>query len=142
MTPGRLFLYGTLMAGHGHRVARRLHDVLAPGGAAQVSGRLVAIPNPGGWYPALLAGAGVVRGMVHAADGLDAALLADLDAYEQVVRVGAGYRRAEVMVAGVGPAMAYVWQGALPPGAVALEEGDFAAFLARTGQRPYGAQLS
>lgn len=136
----RLFLYGTLMAGQPHTLARRLHAALGVGVQAQVAGRMVAIPDPDGWYPAVVPGQGHAKGMVHAADGLDDALWAALDAYEQVVATGAGYRRRDVAVAGVGLAQAYVWQGALPEGALTLEEGDFAAFLAKTGQRAFGSR--
>ena len=130
----RLFLYGTLMAGQPHALARRLHAALGPGERAWVAGAMVAIPDPGGWYPALVAGGrGRAWGKVHGADGVDAALWAALDAYEQVVTAGPGYVRRVVL----GDAQAYVWQGALPQGAVALEDGDFAAFLARTGERSY-----
>jgi gamma-glutamylcyclotransferase (GGCT)/AIG2-like uncharacterized protein YtfP len=133
----RLFLYGTLMAGNGHSLARRLHDVLGPGQAAQVEGRMFVIPDPDGWYPALVPGEGCwVRGMVHAACGLDEALWTALDAFEE------GYLRRDVIVEGGGCAQAYVWPDALPDGALALADGDFLAFLRRTGQRPYGAQDS
>jgi hypothetical protein len=80
--------------------------------------------------------------MVHRAHGLYDALLAALDGYEEVVETGPGYRRVEVAVSGAGPAQAYIWQGALPGGARPVAEGDFAAFLSRTGQRSYGAQDS
>lgn len=138
----RLFLYGTLMAGQPHPLARRLHAVLGPGESGEIAGRMFAVPDPGGWYPAVVSGEGVARGMVHCADGLDDALLAALDAYEEVVATGPGYRRVEVVVPGVGLTQAYLWQGALPDGALALEEGDFAAFLLRKGQRAFGAQDS
>jgi gamma-glutamylcyclotransferase (GGCT)/AIG2-like uncharacterized protein YtfP len=140
--PVRLFLYGTLMAGQPHPLARRLRAVLGPGEPVVIGGRMFAVPDPLGWYPVVVPGDGIACGMVHRADGLDDAMLAALDAYEEVVATGAGYRRIEVAVPGVGPAQAYVWQGALPEGALALEDGDFAAFLACSGRRAFGAQDS
>lgn len=138
----RLFLYGTLMVGQPNALARRLHAVLGPGEPGGIVGRMFAVPDPLGWYPAVVSGEGIVRGMVHRADGIDGAMLAALDAYEEVVATGAGYRRVEVAVSSGGAAQAYVWQGALPEGALALEDGDFAAFLACSGQRAFGAQDS
>jgi hypothetical protein len=127
------------MAGQGHALARRLHDVLGEGRPGQVAGAMFAIPDPEGWYPALVLGArGMTRGVFHQAYGLDTGLLAALDDYEQVVESGAGYRRRDVPVVDLGLAQAYIWQGTLPEGALALEDGDFAAFLARTGQRAFG----
>lgn len=137
-----LFLYGTLMAGQPHPLARRLHAVLGPGEPGVIAGRMFALRDPLGWYPAVVSGEGVVCGMVHRADGLDDALLAALDAYEEVVATGPGYRRVEVIVSDGALAQAYLWHGALPDGARPVAEGDFAAFLSRTGQRPYGAQPS
>jgi gamma-glutamylcyclotransferase (GGCT)/AIG2-like uncharacterized protein YtfP len=132
----RLFFYGTLMAGLDHPLARSWHGALAPGEPGRVAGRLFAIADPQGWYPALLPGEGWVRGMAHRLlPAFDAAMLAAMDHYE-----GAEYRRLPmpVMLAeGEAMAQAYAWQGALPTGAVALEDGDFAAFLARSGEAPY-----
>lgn len=132
----RLFFYGTLMAGLGHPLARGWHGALSAGEAGWVRGRLWAIPDPEGWYPALLPGQGRVRGMVHRPlAGFDAGMQAAMDRYE-----GEAYRRLPlpVMLAeGEVSAQAYVWQGALPEGAVALEDGDCAAFLTQSGETAY-----
>lgn len=132
----RLFFYGTLMAGLDHPVAREWHQALSAGEKGWVEGRLWAIPDPAGWYPALLPGEGRVTGMVHhPLAAFDAGMLVAMDRYE-----GEAYRRLPVtvmMASGTVSAQAYVWQRALPEGAVALEDGDFAAFLARSGEQAY-----
>jgi len=132
----RLFFYGTLMAGLGHPLARGWHAALSVGEMGWVEGRLWGIPDPEGWYPALLPGEGRVKGMVYRPlAGFDAGMLAAMDRYE-----GEAYRRVPVTVAlasGVVTAQTYVWQGALPADAVALEDGDFAAFLTRSGEIAY-----
>lgn len=136
--PDRLFLYGTLLQGTCSAVAVRLHRHLAPGRPGWVQGRLHAIPDPGGWYPALVPGEGIVRGMVHdVRPTFDADLLAVLDAYEAVSTDGRGEYRREPVTAMTdeGPlvAEAYVYNMALPAGARAVPEGDFPAFLAAGG---------
>ena len=135
----RFFFYGTLMAGSGNEVARAVHGRLGPGVAAVVSGKLYGIPDPQGWYPALVTGAGgVVRGFVHeAAPDFTEADLAALDGYE-----GAEYRRCAVeVVLGDGArvmAQSYVWMGPLPEGAEVIAGGDFAAFIAERDLRAFG----
>lgn len=136
--PERLFLYGTLMAGHRHHLARRLHEVLGPGREAALAGVMYAVPDEEGVYPLVIPGAGTVHGTVHDAAGLSDALWAELDAYEQVVTHGDGYARRAVTLASGERAQAYLWQGALPPGAMPVAQGDFATFLARTGWRAFG----
>ncbi|WP_206238033.1 gamma-glutamylcyclotransferase family protein [Novosphingobium terrae] len=132
----RLFFYGTLMAELGHPLAREWHAALSAGEKGWVEGRLWALPDPQGWYPALVPGEGRVMGTVHCPlAAFDAAMLAAMDRYE-----GEAYRRLPVTVrvaSGEIAAQAYVWQEALPEGAVALEDGDFAAFLARSGEQAY-----
>ena len=135
-----LFFYGTLMAGSGNAVARGVHGRLLPGVAGTVAGRVYGIADPGGWYPALVMGEGVVRGFVHeAAPDFTEADLAALDGYE-----GAEYRRCAVeVVLGDGArvmAQAYVWMGPLPEGAVVIAGGDFAAFIAERGLRACGGR--
>jgi len=74
------FFYGTLIAGHDNPACAAAHRHLGQGVTGYVAGVLWAIPDPGGWYPALLAGDGRVRGVVYPGlDGLDVAML---DAYE------------------------------------------------------------
>ena len=139
-----LFLYGTLMHGSDNPVAAALHAILAPGLAAQACGLLFAIPDPAGWYPAFLPDpvGGAVHGMVHGTvhcglPAFGAAALPTLDAYEDCRPGGTGeYRREPVTIrAGrqVVAAHTYVYNAALPVGAVPIPSGDFRAFLAATG---------
>ncbi|WP_282599712.1 gamma-glutamylcyclotransferase family protein [Novosphingobium sp. SG707] len=131
----RFFFYGTLMAGMGNRHERAAHALLDKGRAASARGRLYAVPDPAGWYPALQPGAGVVRGMVHrAGPRFDARALARMDVYE-----GREYRRGTVRL-GKATACAYIWRGPLPRGACRIACGDFRVWLAaRRGRRAYGA---
>ncbi|MBC2667495.1 gamma-glutamylcyclotransferase [Novosphingobium flavum] len=135
----RFFLYGTLLAGSGNGVATDLHRKLAPGSPAEARGSLFAVPDPDGWYPALMHDpeGGPVRGVMHETlPPFSEADLAALDAYE-----GADYVRAEIPVEDGGltfMAHAWVWAGALPSGAEPVPDGDFAAFLMRRGLRGFG----
>lgn len=133
-----LFFYGTLMAGNGGAAAQAAHRVLGPGLPARTPGALHAIPDPEGWYPALVDGEGWVCGMVHAAtSGFGQNHLAALDAYE-----GAEYVRMTITVTTRGgrvEAETYLYAAPLPASAVLLPHGDFARFLAETGATPFGA---
>ncbi|WJS98841.1 gamma-glutamylcyclotransferase family protein [Novosphingobium humi] len=129
------FFYGTLMAGMGNAVAREAHRHLGQGVAAHVAGALYALPDPAGWYPALLPGEGRVYGVVYPVlSGLD---LAALDAYE-----GRDYRRVPLMVSAGAEriaAEAYLWQGVLPQEALSIPDGDFARWLGERGLSAYSA---
>lgn len=128
----RFFFYGTLRGESAHPVARAVHRLLEPLGAARVPGRLFAIADPLGWYPAMVSGEGPVCGALYAAGpGFGPEDLARIDAYE-----GADYAREERHVGGM-TAQVYVWRVALPPGAIPLPHGDFARFLREGGHRPY-----
>lgn len=129
------FFYGTLIAGSGNDHERAAHALMGEGRAQVTRGRLYAVPDPAGWYPALLPGAGIVRGMVHrAGPRFDARALARMDEYE-----GRDYRRGLIRV-GLGMAQAYLWRGALPRGARRIAGGDFHAWLAACrGRRAYRA---
>lgn len=136
--PARLFLYGTLLEGACNAVAVRLHRHLVPGVPGRVAGQLYAIPESQGWYPALVPGSGIVRGMVHAArPDFDADCLAVLDAYEDVRADGLGEYRRDSIVAlideGELVADAYIYNVALPAEARPVPQGDFAAYLAANG---------
>ena len=139
--PDRFFFYGTLMAGSGHPVARRLHVRLQPLGRATVPGALFAIPDPQGWYPALLPGEGQVHGTLHAA-GPDFATqdLAAIDAFEDfdpADPAGSLYCRIALPVSPEGgaavEAQVYRYNRPLPEGALAIPGGDFAAFVRTRG---------
>lgn len=139
----RFFFYGTLMAGSGNAVARAAHARLLAGVPAVAAGGLWAIPDAGGWYPALVLAdgrnsGGAVRGFVHeAGPDFSEGDLAALDAWE-----GAEYRRCGVEAVltdgACVMAQAYVWAGAVPQGGEAIADGDFAAFIAGRGLRAFG----
>ena len=143
----RFFFYGTLIAGNAHPVAERVHACLHDQGPATARGALYAIGESAGWYPILLAGAATVHGRLYAAaPGFGAADLAALDAYEDfdpADPAGSLYVRATIVVADADgafhEAQAYSFNRALPPGALPIPEGDFPAWIAREGLRPYGA---
>ena len=61
------FFYGTLLDGSDNAAARAVHALLAPLGPATVAGRMAAVPDADGWYPALLPGDGLVHGRLFAA---------------------------------------------------------------------------
>lgn len=143
----RFFFYGTLMAGSGNAVARTLHDRLEPLGRAHVRGMLHAVPDPQGWYPALLPGDGRVAGWLHAAGGrFTAADLSALDAYEDIdpaLPEASLYLRRNTWVActdgSMVEAQAYWFNQPLPEGAMPIPSGDFAAFVRAWGMRVFGA---
>lgn len=143
-----LFLYGTLADPAANPVAAALHRLLEPGTPASVAGALYAIPDPAGWYPALLPGIGRrrVHGVVCTCTArFTPADLARLDAYEDCRSddpAGSEYRRGQV-TAYLAPAgrpveaMAYCYARPLPTDGVFLPDGDFAAWLAATGHAPF-----
>lgn len=123
-----LFLYGVLRAAD----AGPLLAGLGPGWSATVPGELWALPDPRGWYPALLPGEGTVQGMLHEAGDVDLAALDAAKAPE--------YRRRDVTVtsgSGELPAMAWLYTADLPDGAEPVPDGDFTAWLADTGRTPF-----
>ena len=126
----RLFLYGTLAAATANPVAAAAHRHLLPLGPAQASGTLHAIPDPAGWYPALVPGIGPVHGHIFAAQAtLD---LAALDAYE-----GPDYCRTEIRLTDGTTAEAWLWQSPLPPGTLLIPHGNFARWLTETGNQAF-----
>jgi gamma-glutamylcyclotransferase (GGCT)/AIG2-like uncharacterized protein YtfP len=146
----RFFFYGTLMADSGSPVAAAAHRLLHDIGPATARGTLHAIREVGvdgeGWYPVLLAGAGPVHGRLYeAAPGFGEADLAALDAYEEFDPrdpAGSLYLRGTIIVTEAGgafhEAQAYSFNRPLPPGAQPIADGDFRAWLAREGLRPFG----
>lgn len=137
----RLFFYGTLLAGSVNPVAESIHAKLAPVGPARAAGALWAIPDPLGWFPALVEGEGTVRGMVYEArSDFAAADLAAMDAYEDFDPAdpdGSLYLRRALPVAvdGEAPAQAhvYLWNRPLPEGARSIPGGNFRGWLAGEG---------
>ena len=133
----RFFFYGTLLDGSDNPVAQAIHALLKPLGPATVRGALHAIPDALGWFPALVAGDGLVHGKVYAArPGFSAADLASMDGYEDFDPANPAaslYLRQELELTGGGTAQAYVWNRALPAGAVPIASGDFREWLASRG---------
>ena len=134
------------MRGGCNPVAARLQDRLDRGVAATARGRLYAVPDPAGWYPALLPGAAgpLVHGMLHSAiAAFTAADLAALDAYENfdpANPAGSDYLRQPISVltdSGEVVAQAYLYRAPLPAGARPIPGGDFRAFLAAEGLPEY-----
>lgn len=133
----RFFFYGTLLAGSDNPVASFVHEKLELVGPATARGALHGVPDPDGWYPALLPGEGEVHGRLYAAgESFTAADLARLDAYEDFdpARPEASlYLRLPVAVRGPDgaeqAAQAYVFNRPLPDGARPIPEGDFRAWL-------------
>lgn len=137
----RFFFYGTLLAGSGNAVARAVHARLCELGPAVVSATLYGVPDPQGWFPALIAGEGVVKGRLYeTGPGFGAADLARLDAYENFDPARPErslYIREEFAVTGAdgrcSEAQAYRFAQPLPAGSRAIEAGDFRAWLAGEG---------
>lgn len=138
----RFFFYGTLLAGSDNPVARAVHARLEPLGPASVHGALYAIPDPLGWYPALVTGDAathrdLVHGMAYATrSGFSPADLAQLDAYEDcdpADRASSLYWREPLPLVGGGQAEAYVFDRLLPDGALPIPSGDFRDWLSAKG---------
>ncbi|MDE8650837.1 gamma-glutamylcyclotransferase [Novosphingobium sp. H3SJ31-1] len=140
MRTRRFFFYGTLQGGARTRMARWLEPRLGACARASLAGRLVAIPAGDGWFPALIPGRPGQRAWGTLCDvRLTVRDLARLDRYE-----GRDYRRATLPVLAQGGgrarAQAYVWRGALPARARPIASGDFLAWLAATGRRPFSTR--
>lgn len=139
----RFFFYGTLVHGSRNRMATAIHRRLVPLGPAFVIGRLFAIPDRGGWYPALVSGQEQVRGQLYAQLGaFSTADQARMDRYEECRpgdRAGSLYWRQTNLVTGPGgartPAQVYRYDVRLPRNAIELEGVDFGTWLS-SGDRP------
>lgn len=137
----RFFFYGTLLDGSDNPVARSIHRKLKAQGPAMVRGVLHAIPDPDGWFPALLPGDGEIRGMLyHAKESFTGADIWAMDAYEDCNPAEPSlslYRREEVNVTTLGGTMvraqAYLFNLPLPQGSRPVPPGDFRAWLAQEG---------
>lgn len=147
----RLFLYGTLLAARTNATARALHGALGPGTMAWTPGLLHAIPDPDGWYPALVpvpADRGVVvHGVLHRTTAaFDATMLANVDAYEDFdpqAPATSTYLRRALAVTPLGQttpvkAQAYCYNRPLPPAAVPIPAGDFIRWLTDRGEPGFG----
>jgi gamma-glutamylcyclotransferase (GGCT)/AIG2-like uncharacterized protein YtfP len=116
-----------------------------------VAGALFAIPDPLGWYPALLPGdeavhGGLVHGSLHA-PGPDFAAqdLAAIDAFEDFDPADPAaslYCRLALPVSladgGTALAQVYRYNRPLPSDALAIAGGDFAAFARARGLPVFG----
>ena len=144
----RLFFYGTLMEAGGNRVAAAAHTRLGRIGAATARGRLYAIADRRGWYPALMPGSDEVFGVVYEAlPSFGDSDLARIDAYEgyDPQQLAASlYRRAAINLDMIGidaarreqapsAAMAYLYNRTLPADAPVIPGGNFEQWLRQTG---------
>ena len=151
MNGNRFFFYGTLVAGSSRGPAEAVHRKLRPLGPATVPGRLIGIPDPRGWYPALLrpqarSEAGRVHGIVYRAlPTFTHDDLARIDAYESYDQANQGaslYLRemTEIRMASGRRERAhvYIYNRRLPRGAARIESGNFASWLAERGHKALG----
>jgi gamma-glutamylcyclotransferase (GGCT)/AIG2-like uncharacterized protein YtfP len=146
----RFFFYGTLMAGSDNQMARFVHARMRAIGPAETRGALHAVPDPDGWYPALLPGESVARGMLYeAGDRFTAADLARLDAYEDYDPAqpeASLYIREPLRV--IGPdgmtvtAEAYRFARPLPEGSLPIPDGDFRVWLTEAGVAAFAGRRS
>jgi gamma-glutamylcyclotransferase (GGCT)/AIG2-like uncharacterized protein YtfP len=137
--PLHFFFYGTLLGG-GPDEVRMAMARLTDRGPAQGVGRLHAIPDPQGWYPALLGGVGIVAGRVYLASAeFGDEDLATLDRYEGFDPRDPDrslYRRIALSI-GTDTGQAYRYNQPLPAGARPIPDGDFAAWIEREGLTPF-----
>lgn len=127
----RLFFYGILQGNVAQGPVRELLAGIGPGVPATARGALYAVRDAKGAYPAMVAGDGEVRGVVHEAGSVH---LAALDAFE-----GAEYVRTDIDVTAEGRqlgAQAYLWAGSTE-GLEPIPHGAFARWLRETGLAAY-----
>ena len=144
------FFYGTLLDGSDNAISAWVHQTLQAIGPATVSGTLYAIPDPEGWYPALLSGDGLVHGRLYqAAAGFGEQDLARLDAYEDYdprkPETSLYVREAVTATARDGSArevQVYRFNLPLPAGARLIDVGDFRAWLNSQGLQAFGGMRS
>lgn len=127
-----LFFYGLLQGDVAPGPVRELLAGIGPGLPATARGKLYAVRDDTGAFPAMIEGEGEVRGMLHEAGSVD---LAALDAFE-----GAEYRRIEIEVSGGQVAQAYLWAGPVD-GLEPIPHGDFARWLRETGHGAWNPRI-
>lgn len=131
------FFYGTLLDGSDNPVARAIHALLEPVGAATVQGVLHAVPDEQGWFPALLPGDGTVHGKLYAARrDFTPADLARMDAYEDFDPADPAaslYLRQTCQTGQGGTAEVYLFNQPLPQGSRPIPTGSFRAWLEAEG---------
>jgi len=133
-----LFFYGVLLDSVAEGRVRTMLRGLGPGQPATTSGRLYAVAESGRFYPALIPGEGMARGMVHEAGTAD---LAALDRFEDVWPDGTGeYRRQPIQISAGGGSLiadAHLYNRAVSANLVLIPHGDFARWLRETGARAF-----
>ena len=136
----KLFLYGTLKHSEENAMAQILKDKLSAPRAATVPGCLFVIPHERGYYPALTpaetAGdrtGGFVYETLNTFAETD---LQQIDAYEEYYPSdieNSEYLRRVVTVeyddGTTDQAEAYLYNAALPEGAIRVPDGDFSSFM-------------
>ena len=129
----RFFFYGTLQAGNSNPVIAAIHRRLVPEGPARIAGRLLAVRDCDGWFPALVPGDGEVHGQVYAASAdFSADDLAALDRYEEFDPASpetSWYLREIMALTSGEPVSVYRMNGTPPATAVPIPGGDFRAWL-------------
>jgi gamma-glutamylcyclotransferase (GGCT)/AIG2-like uncharacterized protein YtfP len=133
-----MFFYGTLQPGANTAMSRWAGLRCIEQAAARIPGRLVAVREGPGWYPALLPPGDAVWVLgTYARLELKPGELSVLDRYE-----GREYRRVPVrarLSSGARrAAQAYLWRIAIPGGAPIIGDGDFLGWLARNRQQAIG----
>lgn len=129
----RLFLYGTLQPAARTGMSRWIERRILWSRAATATGRMFALREGKGWFPALVPAKGYarVRGTLCELD-LRPGELARLDRYE-----GTEYRRVVLPVRtgnrGTVAAQAYLWRTALAGDARPVRSGDFLGWLRDNG---------
>jgi gamma-glutamylcyclotransferase (GGCT)/AIG2-like uncharacterized protein YtfP len=133
----RFFLYGTLQPGCDTAIARWLAPRIEDAHAATMPGQLLAIAGHSGWFPALVQGGtgDRCRGTVVCV-ALGPGDLAQLDRYE-----GREYRRSaarvRIAMGSLLTATVYRWHAPAPARSLTIPDGDFVAWLERTGRRSF-----
>ena len=137
------FFYGTLRPDCATGLPARLIAPLEPVGPATVAGRIFAKPDPRGCYPVLYRGGrGRVTGFVfRERKGARCGWLQALDRFEGAAGGGGEYLRRPVRaVLADGTRLladAYLYNRPAVRTLVPIRHGDFARFLAETGQSQF-----
>lgn len=138
----RFFFYGTLQTGSRNPVAQQIHARLLPEGPATIAGRLHALPDPDGWYPALSDGTGIVHGQVFRAGPdfttVDLAMMDRYEDFDPANPLGSLYLRQALPLLDGRTAEVYRFNRPLPDRARRIPGGDFRQWLAETGLPEFG----
>jgi len=138
------FFYGTLRRDIATAPSAKLIEGLELVGPATLRGRIFAKQDPRGIYPVLVRGGiGTVHGIVcRGGERFGIRSLAALDRYEGAAAKGGEYVRRPMSVSlqggGAIIADAYLYTRRVTSDLVPIPHGDFARWLAETGERPFG----